>query len=233
MPKHRRSTDPEGSPHDQEDVIPLETDKKIVDNSQLELVESIDTALVGNIIEPALPKEINNKILINNDKEEKNIDDSIHKNLTNNDDSIDEEIYDNNDFSNSIINENSDDSMTSLNSDDSSSDKNNEMIKIKKKNIECSNVLIISECDSINEKKIKKFDDELPIAVRPPEKKSKKISRAKSKPVSPPSPQVKLNRDECDWDSLFDDNGDCLDPTLIEEVITIFFCLKYLSSFYL
>ncbi|XP_044003429.1 R3H and coiled-coil domain-containing protein 1 isoform X2 [Aphidius gifuensis] len=225
VPKHRRSTDPEGSPHRQDDVIPLKTnDKKIIqscDDSKLELEENIDTVLVENIIEPVIPKEINNKILINNDKEEENIDDSIDKNLTNNDDSIDEEIYDNNDFSNSIINENSDSSMTSLNSDDLSSDKNNEIIKIEKKNIECSSVLIISQCDSINDKKIKKIDDdddELPIAVRPPEKKSKKISRAKSKPVSPPSPQVKLNRDECDWDSLFDDNGDCLDPTLIEEL---------------
>lgn len=52
----------------------------------------------------------------------------------------------------------------------------------------------------------------------PPERKVKKFERQKSKPVPPPSPLVKISRDECDWDSLFDDNGDCLDPTLIEEV---------------
>lgn len=51
-----------------------------------------------------------------------------------------------------------------------------------------------------------------------PEKKVKKVERAKSKPAPPPLPPSKINRDECDWDSLFDDNGDCLDPTLIEEV---------------
>lgn len=57
-----------------------------------------------------------------------------------------------------------------------------------------------------------------PILAIPPEKKVKKIERQKSKPVPPPSPPMKINRDECDWDSLFDDNGDCLDPTLIEEL---------------
>ncbi|XP_015434853.1 PREDICTED: R3H and coiled-coil domain-containing protein 1 isoform X2 [Dufourea novaeangliae] len=58
-----------------------------------------------------------------------------------------------------------------------------------------------------------------PTPITPPEKKVKKIERQKSKPASPPSPPIKkINRDECDWDSLFDDNGDCLDPTLIEEL---------------
>ena len=54
--------------------------------------------------------------------------------------------------------------------------------------------------------------------LTPPEKKVKKIERPKSKPAAPPTPHVKVNREECDWDSLFDDNGDCLDPTLIDEV---------------
>ena len=54
--------------------------------------------------------------------------------------------------------------------------------------------------------------------MTPPEKKVKKIERPKSKPAAPPSPSIKVSRDDCDWDSLFDDNGDCLDPTLIEEV---------------
>ncbi|XP_046749786.1 uncharacterized protein LOC124413319 isoform X2 [Diprion similis] len=52
------------------------------------------------------------------------------------------------------------------------------------------------------------------------EKKVKKIERSKSKPAPPPLPSSKVNRDDCDWDSLFDDNGDCLDPTLIEELTT-------------
>ncbi|KAG5313466.1 R3HCL protein, partial [Acromyrmex insinuator] len=78
-----------------------------------------------------------------------------------------------------------------------------------------SDVLIIS--DTI-QKKSKQSEQLSPILVTPPEKKVKKIERQKSKPVPPPSPPLKMNRDECDWDSLFDDNGDCLDPTLIEEL---------------
>ncbi|KYN13027.1 PREDICTED: uncharacterized protein LOC108766941 [Trachymyrmex cornetzi] len=78
-----------------------------------------------------------------------------------------------------------------------------------------SDVLIIS--DTIQEKS-KQSEQLSPILVTPPEKKVKKIERQKSKPVPPPSPPLKINRDECDWDSLFDDNGDCLDPTLIEEL---------------
>lgn len=78
-----------------------------------------------------------------------------------------------------------------------------------------SNVLVIS--DTI-QKKSKQSEQLSPILITPPEKKVKKIERPKSKPALPPSPPLKINRDECDWDSLFDDNGDCLDPTLIEEV---------------
>ncbi|KAG5345005.1 R3HCL protein, partial [Acromyrmex heyeri] len=78
-----------------------------------------------------------------------------------------------------------------------------------------SDVLVIS--DTI-QKKSKQSEQLSPILVTPPEKKVKKIERQKSKPVPPPSPPLKINRDECDWDSLFDDNGDCLDPTLIEEL---------------
>ncbi|XP_011300151.1 R3H and coiled-coil domain-containing protein 1 isoform X2 [Fopius arisanus] len=76
-------------------------------------------------------------------------------------------------------------------------------------------VLIISGSESSPSRKIIQADV---ATVRPPEKKLKKMARAKSKPASPPSPPVKVNRDECDWDSLFDDNGECLDPTLIEEL---------------
>lgn len=77
-----------------------------------------------------------------------------------------------------------------------------------------SNVLIISDTVQKEPQAVKEV---IPIVL--PEKKVKKIVRQKSKPAPPPSPPIKkINRDECDWDSLFDDNGDCLDPTLIEEV---------------
>ncbi|XP_011864895.1 PREDICTED: coiled-coil domain-containing protein R3HCC1L isoform X2 [Vollenhovia emeryi] len=76
-------------------------------------------------------------------------------------------------------------------------------------------VLIIS--DAIQNKS-KESEQLSSIVVTPPEKKVKKVERQKSKPVPPPSPPLKMNRDECDWDSLFDDNGDCLDPTLIDEL---------------
>ncbi|XP_006609103.1 coiled-coil domain-containing protein R3HCC1L isoform X1 [Apis dorsata] len=77
-----------------------------------------------------------------------------------------------------------------------------------------SNVLIISDTVQKESQAVKEV---IPIVL--PEKKVKKIVRQKSKPAPPPSPPIKkINRDECDWDSLFDDNGDCLDPTLIEEL---------------
>ncbi|XP_048268659.1 R3H and coiled-coil domain-containing protein 1 isoform X2 [Bombus terrestris] len=80
-----------------------------------------------------------------------------------------------------------------------------------------SNVLIIS--DSVQEEPQQPIKEVIPIPTAPPEKKVKKVVRQKSKPAPPPSPPIKkINRDECDWDSLFDDNGDCLDPTLIEEL---------------
>ncbi|OAD59271.1 R3H and coiled-coil domain-containing protein 1-like [Eufriesea mexicana] len=78
-----------------------------------------------------------------------------------------------------------------------------------------SNVLIIS--DSV-QKEAEPVKVVIPVPITPAEKKVKKVVRQKSKPAPPPSPPIKkINRDECDWDSLFDDNGDCLDPTLIEE----------------
>lgn len=84
-----------------------------------------------------------------------------------------------------------------------------------------SDVLVISD----NMRKKPERSEQAPILVIPPEKKVKKIERQKSKPVPPPSPPIKINRDECDWDSLFDDNGDCLDPTLIEEVSIYVICV--------
>lgn len=77
-----------------------------------------------------------------------------------------------------------------------------------------SDVLIIS--DTV-EKEVK-HPEKIPAIVISPERKVKKVERPKSKPAPPPAAPLKINRDECDWDSLFDDNGDCLDPTLIEEV---------------
>ncbi|XP_029171518.1 coiled-coil domain-containing protein R3HCC1L isoform X2 [Nylanderia fulva] len=90
-------------------------------------------------------------------------------------------------------------------------DKNRQLVE---QNV-ISDVLIIS--DNMR-KKSERSEQASPILVIPPEKKVKKIERQKSKPVPPPSPPIKISRDECDWDSLFDDNGDCLDPTLIEEL---------------
>lgn len=81
-----------------------------------------------------------------------------------------------------------------------------------------SNVLVISDRKEHNiELKSAKAEKEV-ICVKSPEKKVKKVARIKSKPASPPALPVKLNRDDCDWDSLFDDDGECLDPTLIDEV---------------
>ncbi|KAG8038594.1 hypothetical protein G9C98_006290 [Cotesia typhae] len=92
-----------------------------------------------------------------------------------------------------------------------------------------SDVLIISTSDNTKSAIVSKKEevyqenDDLSSTtnvspLRLPEKKPKKVARTKSKPASPPLPPVKINRDECDWDSLFDDNGECLDPTLIEEL---------------
>ncbi|EFN68665.1 Growth inhibition and differentiation-related protein 88-like protein [Camponotus floridanus] len=90
----------------------------------------------------------------------------------------------------------------------------NESTQLVEQNV-VSDVLVIS--DNMR-KKVERLEQTSPILVIPPEKKVKKIERQKSKPVPSPSPPMKINRDECDWDSLFDDNGDCLDPTLIEEL---------------
>lgn len=98
-----------------------------------------------------------------------------------------------------------------LSSDDTTSDQSDE--QLVRRNV-MSDVLVIS--DTVEKKS--KHTEQVPTILTSPEKKVKKIERPKSKPAPPPSPPLKINRDECDWDSLFDDNGDCLDPTLIEEV---------------
>lgn len=81
-----------------------------------------------------------------------------------------------------------------------------------------SDVLIISDIVQ----KEAKHSEKAPPILTSPERKVKKIERQKSKPAPPPAASLKINRDECDWDSLFDDNGDCLDPTLIEEVGAVY-----------
>lgn len=88
-----------------------------------------------------------------------------------------------------------------------------------------SDVLLISD-EELRQETIVNNESSV-ISVSPPSlqtkvKKVKKVERPKSKPAPPPLPPSKVNRDECDWDSLFDDNGDCLDPTLIEEVSFIY-----------
>ncbi|KAJ4451498.1 hypothetical protein ANN_02961, partial [Periplaneta americana] len=45
--------------------------------------------------------------------------------------------------------------------------------------------------------------------------KVESIQKRKSSPARAP---VTLNPDECTWDMMFDDNGDCLDPKLMEEL---------------
>lgn len=117
-----------------------------------------------------------------------------------------------------------------LSNSNTTTDKNERLVK---RNI-ISDVLIIS--DTV-EKESKQVSEQVPTILTSPEKKVKKIERPKSKPASPPSPPLKINRDECDWDSLFDDNGDCLDPKLIEEVSTsycYYMCMfvSYYVSFF-
>lgn len=66
----------------------------------------------------------------------------------------------------------------------------------------------------------------------------KEHSGEKHKSSSPSSSSsllpVNLNPDECTWDMLFDDNGECLDPKLMEEVSTntCIQCLFYGSMAY-
>ncbi|CAL7937727.1 unnamed protein product [Xylocopa violacea] len=98
------------------------------------------------------------------------------------------------------------------NKDEITNQKNTQMMR---RNM-VSKVLIISDTVQKEPKAVKEV---IPVPIPAPQKKVKKVIRQKSKPAPPPSPPVKkINRDECDWDSLFDDNGDCLDPTLIEEL---------------
>ncbi|XP_058808028.1 uncharacterized protein LOC131673771 [Phymastichus coffea] len=107
---------------------------------------------------------------------------------------------------------------TTSNSQNSKSDNNKQNDGLVKQPL-VSKVLVISSAEAKQEN-----PDPAPsltptvVPMTPPEKKVKKVERPKSKPAAPPALSVKIDRDECDWESLFDDNGDCLDPTLIEEL---------------
>ncbi|XP_015512420.2 uncharacterized protein LOC107218897 isoform X2 [Neodiprion lecontei] len=92
--------------------------------------------------------------------------------------------------------------------------------RIVRQNI-VSDVLLITD-EKVRQDAIINEPPAIPVSPSLPtkEKKVKKIERSKSKPAPPPLPSSKVNRDDCDWDSLFDDNGDCLDPSLIEELTT-------------
>ncbi|XP_046998088.1 uncharacterized protein LOC124613430 [Schistocerca americana] len=50
------------------------------------------------------------------------------------------------------------------------------------------------------------------------EKQIEQITPSADNSVSTDPTQVRLNPDECTWEMMFDDNGDCLDPKLIEEI---------------
>lgn len=71
-----------------------------------------------------------------------------------------------------------------------------------------SDVLVIS--DPVDAKE-KLKEDEPVLEVKEPEPK-------KSKPKL--EPKVSLKREENDWDAVFDDSGECLDPSLLEELTT-------------
>jgi hypothetical protein len=73
---------------------------------------------------------------------------------------------------------------------------------------------------------------------------SKKVKRTKStgskisengKSTSQESPMSKksnLNIEECSWDMLFDENGDCLEPSIMDEVIVYYFFLQCMVPYF-
>ncbi|CAK9824345.1 Coiled-coil domain-containing protein R3HCC1L [Anthophora retusa] len=130
---------------------------------------------------------------------------------------VNEEIDRSDKYKNDVITTNSTENNNKKNKELSNKDEitNQKNADMMRHNI-VSNVLIISDAVQKEPSTVKEV---IPAPTTPPEKKVKKVVRHKSKPAPPPSPPVKkINRDECDWDSLFDDNGDCLDPSLIEEL---------------
>uniref|UniRef100_A0A2H1W122 SFRICE_035612 n=1 Tax=Spodoptera frugiperda TaxID=7108 RepID=A0A2H1W122_SPOFR len=74
-----------------------------------------------------------------------------------------------------------------------------------------SDVLVISDTvDSVPEKN----EPEPVVAVE--EKETEVVKKSKPKLEA----KVSLKREENDWDAVFDDSGECLDPSLLEELTT-------------
>lgn len=74
-----------------------------------------------------------------------------------------------------------------------------------------SDVLVIS--DPVEETKDEK---PVPAPASPPIVEEKEPEPKKSKPKL--EQKVSLKREENDWDAVFDDSGECLDPSLLEEL---------------
>jgi hypothetical protein len=70
-------------------------------------------------------------------------------------------------------------------------------------------------------KKVRRKGDGVSVETSGPSFKEPSADKQKSSPSS-----VNLNPDECTWDMMFDDNGECLDPKLMEEVSIL--CLSCL-----
>ncbi|XP_030020721.1 uncharacterized protein LOC115440520 isoform X1 [Manduca sexta] len=73
-----------------------------------------------------------------------------------------------------------------------------------------SDVLVIS--DPVEDVK----DEPAPVPVSPPPTEEKEPEPKKLKPKL--EQKVSLKREENDWDAVFDDSGECLDPSLLEEL---------------
>jgi hypothetical protein len=86
--------------------------------------------------------------------------------------------------------------------------------------IDCSSENM-SLLDSVlnEEKSLQLKGESVIVDTSGPEVKEQSCEKHKSSSSSNLSP-VNLNPDECTWDTLFDDNGECLDPKLMEEVST-------------
>jgi hypothetical protein len=66
-------------------------------------------------------------------------------------------------------------------------------------------------------KKVQHKGENVVMETEGPSLKGQSGDKQKSSPASDPV-SVSLNPDECTWDMMFDDNGECLDPKLMEEV---------------
>jgi hypothetical protein len=69
----------------------------------------------------------------------------------------------------------------------------------------------------LNKKKKVQQKGDVTVKTSGPSLKEHSADKQKSCPLS-----VNLNPDECTWDMMFDDNGECLDPKLMEEVSIVY-----------